>query len=159
MSLYGVPFVKICEVNGGDSCMTCQVWYCMLHAMFYIFMPCFIYLCHLLYIYDMIYIFMSCFIFLCCVLYRYIIYVNFNACYITIDLCCTKIAFFCCIVFSHLCCINTNLRCMSHGHLIFISKENISRQSWLNACGAVFIPTCTCIHDHSAMTDSLLSLY
>ena len=120
MSLYGVPFVKICEVNGGDSCMTCQVWYCMLHAMFYIFMPCFIYLCHLLYIYDMIYIFMSCFIFLCCVLYRYIIYVNFNTCYITIDLCCTKIAIFCCIVFSHLCCINTNLRCINTTNLCCI---------------------------------------
>ena len=23
--MYGVPFVKICEVNGGNACMTCQV--------------------------------------------------------------------------------------------------------------------------------------
>ena len=22
---YGVPFVKICEVNGGNACMACQV--------------------------------------------------------------------------------------------------------------------------------------
>ena len=52
-------------------------------------MPCFIYLCHVSYIYAMIYIFMPCFIYLCHVLY---IYVNFNTCCITIHLCCTKIS-------------------------------------------------------------------
>ena len=46
---YGVPFVKICEVNGGNACMTCQVWYVACHvlyicAMFHIFMPCFIFM-------------------------------------------------------------------------------------------------------------------
>ena len=93
---YGVPFVKICEVNGGNACMTCQVWYVACHvlyiyAMLHIFMPCFIYLCHVLYIYAIFYIFMSCFIYLCHVLY---IYVNFNTCCITIHLCCTKISIF-----------------------------------------------------------------
>ena len=37
----------------------CRAKFDMLHAMFYIFMPCFIYLCHVLYIYAMIYIFLS----------------------------------------------------------------------------------------------------
>ena len=27
MNLYGVPFVKICEINGGNACMTCHVSY------------------------------------------------------------------------------------------------------------------------------------
>ena len=77
---YRVPFVKSCEVNGGNACMTCQVWYVACHvlyiyAMFHIFMPCFIYLCHDLYIYAMIYIY------LCDVLYIYAMFYIFMPCF------------------------------------------------------------------------------
>ena len=54
---YGVLFVKICEVNGGNTHVTCQFWYVagqVLYtwATFHIFMPWFIYyLCRVLDIY------------------------------------------------------------------------------------------------------------
>ena len=164
MSLYGVPFVKNCEGNGGNAYMTCQVWYVAsrskrplvachvlyIYAIFYIFMPSFIYWWDDLYIYVMFYTFMPCFIYYLCQ-FQYMLHHYWFMLH--------RDCRFYCIGFSHLFCINTNLRCMFHGHLIFISKERISWQTWLKACGAVFIPTCTCIHDHSAMTDNLLSLY
>ena len=74
--VYGVPFLKICEVNGGNACMTCQVGCVACHvsyiyAMFHIFMPCFIYLCYDSYIYAMI-----C-VYLCHVLYIYVMFYIF----------------------------------------------------------------------------------
>ena len=91
----------------------------MLHAMFHIFMPLFIYLCQDLYVYAMICISMPCFIYLC----------QFQYLFITIHLCCTNISIFvvlssltyvlstqtdsCCIT-KNLCCINlTNLCCIN----------------------------------------------
>ena len=76
MCIYGAPFVKICDINLHNTCMTCQVWYVACHvlyiyAMFHIFMPCFIYWCHDLYIYAMIYIY------LCHVLYIYAMFYIF----------------------------------------------------------------------------------
>ena len=62
-----------------------------IYAMFYLFMPWFIYLCHYLHIYAMFYIFMPNFKYLCHVFY---IYVNFNTCCITIHLRCIKISIF-----------------------------------------------------------------
>ena len=65
---------RICEVNGGNVCMTWQVWYVACHAlyiysMFHIFMPCFIYIWHVLYIYAMIYKFMQWFIYIYAMFY------------------------------------------------------------------------------------------
>ena len=122
--MYGMRFVKICEVNGGNVFMTCQVWYvacCMpcfiylclvsyIYAMLYIFMPCFIYLCHVSYNNTMFFIFMPCFIYLCqCqyMLHRYsfMLHQDFH---------------FCCIVFSHFCFINKNLCCINTRNLCCI---------------------------------------
>ena len=123
----GVTFV--CEVNGGNACMVCRVWYVACHVfniyiMFLIFMPCFIYLCviytlspwfiyiyalfyiyscHVLYIYPMFYIFIPCFIYLCH--FQYIMHHYSSMLHQDFH--------FCCIVFSHLCCIHTNLCCIN----------------------------------------------
>ena len=58
--------------------------------MFHILMPCFIYLCHYLYIFAMINIFMYD-LYIDAMFY---IYVNFNTCCITIHLRCIKISIF-----------------------------------------------------------------
>ena len=98
----------------------------MLHAMFYIFMPYFIYLCHVLYIYALIYRFMQsftyiyamfyrfmpCFIYLCHVLYIYVMCYILMPCFIFLSqfqymlhhysFVLHQDFHFCCIVFSHL---------------------------------------------------------
>ena len=101
----------------------------MLHALFYRFMPCLIYLCHGLYFYAMVYIYLCNFsiimprlIYLCHVLYIHVMFSLFVPCFIHL------IQFhymlhhysfmlqdfhFCCIVFSHSCCLNTNLCCIN----------------------------------------------
>ena len=59
-------------------------------------MTCFIYLCHVLYIYAMYYIFMPCFIYLCqfqYMLHHYLFMLH-------------QYFYFCCIVFSHLCSLS-----------------------------------------------------
>ena len=146
---YGAPFVKICDINWHNTCMTCQVWYVACHvlyiyAMFHIFMPCFIYLCQdlyiyakiyifmpwFIYIYAMFYIFMPCFIYLCHVLYiyamfyifmQYLIYLcQFQRMLHHYSFMLHQDFHFCCVVFSHLCCINTNLCCINTTNLCCI---------------------------------------
>ena len=75
--IYWILWSAVCKKLWGQwrqSCMTCQVWYVACHilyiyAMFHIFMPCFIYLCHdlyfFVYMYAMFYIFIPCFIYSC----------------------------------------------------------------------------------------------
>ena len=127
---YGVPFVKICEVNGVNACMTCQVSYVACHV-FYIFLPWFIYLCHDLYIIMPCFIFVPCFNILCHDLNINAMFYVFIPCFI-IYLCQFRYMLhhysfmlhqdfhFCCIVFSHLCCINTNLCCINTTNLCCI---------------------------------------
>ena len=127
-------------------------------------MPCSIYLCHVLYIYAIFYIFMTWFINLCCVLYFYaVFYILFMSISIHVTslliYAAPRLPFF--VVLSSLIYVVPTQIYVACSMVIYniLSKERISRQSWLKACGAVFIPTCTCIHDHSAMTDNLLSDY
>ena len=85
-----------------------------IYAMFYIFMRCFIYLCHDLHIFAMFYIFMPCFIYVCefqymLQHYSFMLHQDFH---------------FCCIVFFHLCCINANL-CGINTKLCCINLTNL----------------------------------
>ena len=117
--MYDVPSL-IC-------CMPCFIYLChvsYIYAMFYIFMPWFIYLCHDLHI------FMPCFIYLCHVLYIYVMFYIFMPCFIYLcqfqymlhhySFMLHQDFHFCCIVFSHLCCINTNLCCINTTNLCCI---------------------------------------
>ena len=88
-------------------------------------MPCFIYLCHVLYIYAMFYIFMSCFIYLCHVLY---IYVNFNTCCITIHLCCTKISIF--VVLSSLIYVVSTQIYVASTQQIYVASRFVSSSTF-----------------------------
>ena len=82
-------------------------------------MPFFIYLCHDLYIYFMFYIFLPCFIYLCQFQfmlhhYSFMLHQDFH---------------FGCIVFSHLYCINTNLCCINTTNYVvsrFVSSSTFS---------------------------------
>ena len=72
--------------NPGDS----PAWFIYIYAIFYIFMPCFIYLCQFQFMLHH---------------YSFMLHQYFH---------------FCSIVFSHLCCINTNLCCINFTNLCCI---------------------------------------
>ena len=91
----------------------------------------YIHWCHVLYINAMFYIFMPCFIYLCQFQYimhhsSFFLHQDFN---------------YCCIVLSHLCCINTNLCCINTSDLccIFQSPHTVQRYHHLQE--PVVLPT------------------
>ena len=97
--MYDVPSL-IC-------CMPCFIYLChvsYIYAMFYIFMPWFIYLCHDLHI------FMPCFIYLCHVLYIYAMFYIFMSCFIYLcHVLYIYVNFNTCCITIHLCCTKISI--------------------------------------------------
>ena len=120
IALYGVAYVKYCEVNGDNACMICQVWY-ISYKVWYV-------VCHVFYIhanYNMLYANLNVYCIIICQWQgEMCVYcVNLNTCCMIIDVlyvkirtprllrwCYTHIPLFY-IVFSHLCCVNTTNLC------------------------------------------------